>query len=90
MLEKLKNYIIGIVSVVAGVLAVLFAMEKRKRQKVEIENLGKDLDVKDATLKEKQAQAEQNKAETKDKLNSLPKPSAGDLTPDEVKKYWNK
>lgn len=90
MFEKIKNYIIGIVSVVAGILGVLFALEKRKRQKAEIENLSKDLDVKDATLKEKQAQAEQDKTETKDKLNSLPKPSAGELSPDEVKKYWNK
>ena len=90
MLEKLKNYIIGIISVVAGVLAVLFAMEKRKRQKVEIENLGKDLDIKDASLKERQAHAEANKQQTKESLESIPKPSAEELTPDQVKKYWNK
>lgn len=89
-MEKIKNFFSAVAAVIVAVLAALFMLERGKRRDAEAENLSNDLNVADATLKEKQRQLEADIAAKKQCLLDEKAPELKDLTPEEVIEYWKK
>lgn len=57
MFEKVKNKIILVLGAIAGILYLLFRIEKSDKEKAETKLLNADFQKEDAVLKEKQDEA---------------------------------
>lgn len=65
MFEKVKNKIILVLGAVAGILYLLFRIEKSGKEKAETKLLNADFQKEDAVLKEKQDEAKREIEEAK-------------------------
>ena len=85
MLQKIWQYAGGVVTLLLGWLY----FEHKGRQKAEAKLENAELNRKDAVLENEQQRIEREIEEEKRKMDGLEREHSGNLSSDEVERYWN-